>query len=219
MPRRSLPLLLSLAVTACGSPTPPERPTLRVAPTTLAITEGSPASIVLTARPEGQSVGWWVATKPTWLRLSADSGTVRGTATLTADVVTPPSQAPGAIAGELVFGTPSGTVTVQLDATVPRLARITMSPTSIAIPAGSDTGQVTLTNTGHAPGSWHATSSVSWLTLPAIEGVVEVGQSAVVKVVAHRASLPPGTSSASIAILADGAVSAVQLPVTVTTPP
>ena len=211
--------LLALLLAACGGSTAPEKPTLQVTPQSLDITEGyDPVSMVLTTRPAGASVRWWVASKATWLHLSSDSGTVNGTTTLTATVVTPSTQEPGAITSQLVLGSSSGTVTVNVNATVPRSPRIAIMPASLAIPAGSDTGEVTLTNTGHGGGSWRASSSVPWLTFPVLEGFLEVRQSVVLKVVVHRASLPPGTSNGSIGILSGTDVVPVQIPVTVTVP-
>ena len=221
--RRSgyLAILVTPLLASCGggSPTkPPERPTLQLSPYQLGVTEGQPASIVLTTSPADRPLDWWVTEKPSWLTLSSDSGTVRGTTTLTATVATPLTQEPGTIAGQLVFTTPNGTATLPMTATVPRVARITISPSSLTIPAGRDTGEVTLTNLGHGAGTWRATSSVPWLSLPVTQGFLDVGVGVVVKVVANRTSLPPGTSTGSIGVLSSSDVSPVQVPVSVVVP-
>jgi hypothetical protein len=217
----------ALVLAACGGgdgATPPETPEtpaeLQATPTTLALSESQPAgSVFLTTKPSGRSLGWRVGSKPDWLTMSADSGTVKGTTAVTATLVVPADQDPGSMYGEIALVYPTGSVTVPVTAMVVASGRIVITPTSLAIAASRDTAELTLSNPGHGSVSWSASPSVQWLTIPTSRGLLRTGQSVVVQIVARRASIPPGTTTGSIGIFSGAEAVPVQIPVTVAVPP
>jgi hypothetical protein len=212
--------LFALLLAACGGgdgATPPDAAVLEAAPTTLALSEAQPmASVFLTTNPVGRSLAWRVASKPDWLTLSVDSGTVKGTSFLTATMVVPATQDPGLMSGKIEIAYPTGNVTVPVTAMVLASAHVVITPASLAFAESQNTVELTLTNPGHGGVSWTASSPVSWLRLSsAAKGFLGTGQSVVLVVTVNRASLPPGTSSGSIGIFSGAVAVPVQIPVTV----
>jgi hypothetical protein len=228
MPRLSYSLLLlPLFLLSCGGggkdgPTePPVVPTLQGTPLTLSLTEAHPTgSFFLTTIPEGKSLGWQLKTKPDWLTVTPDRGTVRGTTVVVVTAAPPPTHEPGLMSGSVELTTASGAVlnlTVEVD--LPPTPHLVYSATSIAIPASSDTGTITITNAGRGGVSWRAGSAVSWLTVLPPSGFLGTRASTVAQVVVNRAALPAGTTTGSINILSGVEAVATDFPVTVASPP
>ena len=217
-------LLLTLLLGGCGgndndTPTQPVVTTLKSSTLKVILSEAHPSETFdLTTSPAGKSVGWYVKGKPYWLTLTPDHGTLSGAVKVTATAAPAPTEEPGNHADVLELAVDSGPVlNIAVQVFLLSTAHLVYSPTSLAIPAGSDTGRVTMTNDGRGTVSWRATSSVPWLhVVPPTSGFVGTQLSSVFEVVADRTSLPPGTSTGSISVLAGTDAVPTQIPVTVT---
>jgi hypothetical protein len=218
-------LALASLLAACGGsgPTPPsEKPSLHGTPLTLSLTEAQPSgNFVLTTQPAGRSMGWRVKTKPDWLTLDPDHGTVNGSMQVVATAAPPPTHAPGLMSGsiELAPDDSGGILNLAVEVDLPARPHLAYSSTSIAIPASSDTGALTITNDGRGPVSWRAMSAVSWLTVVPITGFLGTQSSTVLQVVVNRTALPPGTTTGSISVLSGVEAVATNCPVTIASPP
>jgi hypothetical protein len=210
------------ALISCSDSTGGDTPntTIAVSPSTLALTDGNPtATLFLTTTPSGGRLNWQVSRKPSWLTVNPTEGVVSGVLQVAVTATVPAEQEPGSMFGLLEIVSSGGVASVPVQVTVAAAPKLTISVTSLTIPAAVDTQVITLRNTGRGALSWSAAASATWLATIPEQGFVPTGDSTRLQVVPNRGPLPAGNSTATVTFTSTGTPPTTALPVTVSVAP
>ena len=219
--RRALaPLLalLPLALLACGGPTGSEdNPELLVTPLVLDYGETN-TSQFLTVTNSGTGVLNFTIEVPNegWITVSQRQGSITNQP-LAVDVRIDREKAP---VGQqdiklVVTGPNAARVEVTLRATIRRVARLSLSPTTLDFGEAASRQQVTLRNEGGEALDWGAASSQGWISAEPASGSLQPGDQQAVTVVIDREGQAPGSIQGSMDFTSDGGSASVIVQATV----
>lgn len=214
--------LLLACTLSCGgdSPTAPADTELLAAPSQVVLTDSQTVDTVyLSAKPQGISLEWKLASKPDWLTVSPSSGTIRSDiVTITVSAPQLATMEPGQLFGRLEFIANGGTASVPVGAVVQPNPVVRLSSATVTIPETTDTARVTLTNAGRGALNWSATSSAAGLTCSPGSGTLATGASTVLTLVAKKGPMPVGTAKVNVTIKSNQRAGDVTLPVSIVVP-
>lgn len=190
-------ILLAIAVFlpfSCNKDDDPINPNaqLIVSPEDIMLNDNEEGKIFLSVQPKS-SVGWQVAGKPNWIKVSPESGTYGGQ--IQELILTPqPAGLPqGTQVGVIEIisdGAGKASVTVQLS--VGAHPKAEMAPPTLNFPAGTDQQTLTVTNTGTGFLTGNLTSPASWVGFQPSSFSLSSGSSQIVLVTVNREGLAIG---------------------------
>ena len=168
---------------------------------------------------EGNAPLEWSLSGPTWVELSAGSGTLPPSEERTIEV-SPKREAldAGTHEGELALDSNGGSATVALTVEVAAPPLLALSPGELDFDSSRNSLALYIANDGDRELRWSAEASAGWLSLSLAEGSVAGQDDQRISVSASRSGLAEGTHEATIRIESNGGTEEVRAVVVVPPP-